>query len=367
MPRRGLTFATPCITRSCPTIRAARLADGAARVDSLLAVRVSAVAPDAHLIEWDESYANGPVDITAHRLPEASDAAESAVRGATGSARLATPGLARPYFRLVPAHGETLIVARRDLPLAGCVNFRDLGGYATDDGRRLRWGRVFRSGHMANLSEAGKRDFATLAIRAVCDFRMAEEREAENAELPGTPAVATLGIPPGVGDRQYFHRVFASTRDPAKVLDAVHATMRAIVRDAGTRYARMFDVLRAGRDGAVLLNCSAGKERTGIGSALFLTALGVPRETVLHDFLLSRTYFPALSEVARVREKYGVQEESDEIATALVMPLLETHASYLEAAFGAIEDAYPSMDDFLARVCGIGPAERRELREIYTC
>ncbi|MGE3772846.1 MAG: tyrosine-protein phosphatase [Gammaproteobacteria bacterium] len=336
-------------------------------MDSLLACRVSCVGAGAHLIEWDDTFAAGPVDVYAHRRPDASDAVEPSRRGAVGSAEVETPELARPYFRLVPAHGEALVVARRDLPLEGCVNFRDLGGYRTDDGRRVRWGRVFRSGHMANLSEAGKRDFASLAIRAVCDFRMAEERESENADLPGAPALATLGIPPGVGDRQYFHRVFAATRDPADVLEAVHATMRAIIRDAGTRYARMFDVLRAGRDGAVLLNCSAGKERTGIGSALFLTALGVPRDTVRHDFLLSRTYFPALSEVARVREKYGVQAESDDEAAALVMPLLETHASYLDAAFGAIEDTYSSMDDFLARVCGVGPAERRELREIYTC
>lgn len=341
--------------------------DESACVDSLLAVRVSQVAPDAHLLEWDEAYTAAPVEVHVHRRPGASDAPVTRLHDARGQARIETPEIARPYFRLVPAGGDALIIARRDVSLDGCVNFRDLGGYRTDDGRRVRWGRVFRSGHMANLSEAGKRDFARLDIRAVCDFRMAEEREAENADLPGAPALATLGIPPGVGDRQYFHRVFAATRNPADVLEAVHATMRSIVRDAGTRYARMFDVLLAGRDGSVLLNCSAGKERTGIGSALFLTALGVPRETVLHDFLLSRTYFPALSEVPRVLEKYGVRADSDEEAAALVMPLLETHASYLEAAFGAIEQAYSSTDDFLARVCGIGSAERRELREIYTC
>lgn len=336
-------------------------------MDSLLAVHVTGVAPGAHRIEWDETYATGPVDVSAHRLPDASDAPVARVGGARGGARLDTPDLARPYFRIAPMDAAALVVARRDVPLEGCVNFRDLGGYRTDEGRRVRWGRVFRSGHMANLSAAGKRDFATLAIRAVCDFRMAEEREAENADLPGTPALATLGIPPGVGDRQYFHRVFASTRDPAVVLEAVHETMRAIVRNAGSRYARMFDVLLAAHDGAVLLNCSAGKERTGIGAALFLSALGVPRDTVCHDFLLSRTYFPALSEVARVRVKYGVQTDTDDEAIALVMPLLETHVSYLDAAFDAIEQAYPSVDDFLARVCGVGVAERRELREIYTC
>lgn len=336
-------------------------------MDSVLGIRVSGIAPDTYSIEWEDSVAAGPVDVHAHRLPDTSDVPLATVRGALHGARLDTPGLTRPYFRLQPAEGAPIIVARRDVPLNGCVNFRDLGGYATDDGRRVRWGRVFRSGHMANLTDEGKRDFAALGIRAVCDFRMSEERETENAVLPGSPALATLDIPPGVGDRHYFHRVFASTRDPAVVTDALHDTMRAIVNNAGSRYARMFDVLLAAREGSVLLNCSAGKERTGIGSALFLSALGVPRATVLQDFLLSRTYFPALSEVPRVREKYGVQAATEDEAIALVMPLLETHASYLEAAFAAIEDKHTSVDEFLARVCGIGPAERRELRERYTC
>ncbi len=336
-------------------------------MDSVLKIRVSGVAPDAHLIEWGDAFAGAPVDVSAHCRPDASDPGVATVCGAVGNARIETPGLARPYFRLAPIGGDALVVARRDLPLDGCVNFRDLGGYATDDGRRVRWGRVFRSGHMANLTDAGKRDFATLDIRAVCDFRMEEERATENADLPGTPVTATLGIPPGVGDREYFHRVFASTRDPAVVREAVHETLRHIVRTAGARYARMFDVLLANRDGSVLLNCSAGKERTGIGAALFLSALDVPRDTVRHDFLLSGVYFPALSEVGRVREKYGVNAEDEALAVALVMPLLETPASYVDAALDAIDASHGGIDDYLARACGVGPAERRLLRELYTC
>lgn len=336
-------------------------------MDSLLDVRVSGVAPDAHLIEWGDTFGDASVDVFAHRLADASDPPAASVRGAINSAELHTPDLARPYFRLAPARGDALIVARRDLPLDGCVNFRDLGGYRTADGRRVRWGRAFRSGHMANLSPAGMRDFATLDIRAICDFRMVEERESEDAVLPGTPTCTTLGIPPGVGDREFFHRVFASTDDPAVVREAIHDTMRAIALDSAARYARMFEVLLAAGDGSVLLNCSAGKERTGIGSALFLSALGVPRDTVRYDFLLSGLYFPAQSEVGRVREKYGLQAADEALAVALVMPLLETSPSYFDAAFGAIEERYASLDDYLDRACGVGPAELRRLRELYTC
>lgn len=335
-------------------------------MDSLHAIRVEAEG-DGLRIEWDAAYTGGPVDVHAARTPDAFDPARPLVRAARGCARLpADCANPRHYFRLVPADAEPIIVARRDVPLDGCVNFRDLGGYRAADGRRVRWGRLFRSGHMANLSEAGKFGFARLDIRAVCDFRLAEERATENADLPGAPPVATIGIPPGVGDREYFHRVFASTDDPRVVLEAVHETMRSIVRDAGARYAKMFEVLLEREEGAVLLNCSAGKERTGIGSALVLEALGVPRDTILADFMLSRRYFPATSEIPRVREKYAVRARDDAQATALIMPLLETHESYLAAAFAAMDAHGHGGESFLAGVCGVGPAEIRRLRELYT-
>jgi len=336
-------------------------------MDSIHAVRVEADGEGLR-IEWDETWTRGPVAVHAGTRPDAIDLSRPLADAARGGLRLpASYANPRHYFHLAPADAEPLVVARRDVPLEGCVNFRDLGGYRAADARRVRWGRLFRSGHMANLSEAGKRDFATLDIRAVCDFRLAEERASENADLPGAPPIATLGIPPGVGDREYFHRVFASTDDPRVVLEAVHETMRSIVRDVGTRYARMFEVLLEQDSGSVLLNCSAGKERTGIGSALTLAALGVPRETILADFMLSRRYFPALSEIPRVREKYAVRAADDAAATALIMPLLETHESYLAAAFAAIDESHASCEAFLAQVCQVGPAELRRLRELYTC
>ncbi len=336
-------------------------------MDSILAIRVEPDG-DGLRIEWGDAWTRGPVAIHAGTSPDTIDTTRPLASDARYAVRLpAAYANPRHYFRLAAADAEPLVVARRDVPLDGCVNFRDLGGYRTADGCRVRWGCLFRSGHMANLSEAGKRDFAALDIRAVCDFRLAEERASENAELPGAPPIATIGIPPGVGDREYFHRVFASTDDPRVVLEAVHETMRSIVRDAGARYARMFEVLLAQHGGSVLLNCSAGKERTGIGSALVLSALGVPRATVLADFMLSRRYFPAQREIPRVREKYAVRAASDDAAIALIMPLLETHESYLAAAFAVIDESHASCEAFLARVCKVGPAELRRLRELYTC
>ena len=80
------------------------------------------------------------------------------------------PGV-RHYFELVPEGGQAIATAQRHQPFEGIVNFRDLGGYQTADGRRVKWGQVFRSGHLANTSEKDKALFQKMGIQIVCDFR----------------------------------------------------------------------------------------------------------------------------------------------------------------------------------------------------
>ncbi len=326
------------------------------------------VARDAHgdyRLDWGDAFGSAPVTVRAALAADALGTAPVA-GSAPGTLTVAPLDPAeRHYFLLEPAAGEAVIVAERAVPFAGGVNFRDLGGYRTDDGRRVRWGRLFRSGHLSGLTDADKRGFTALDVRTVCDFRLAEERASENAELPGTVEMHTIGIPPGIGDRHFFHRLFASADNAEPVLEALHDMVRSLVREAAPRYAALFDVLLAAPAGAVLMNCSAGKERTGVGSALVLAALGVPRETIMYDFMLSGTYFPAAAEVPRVLEKYGVTHRG-ELGRALIMPLLETRASYLEAALAAIEQDFGSIEDFLAHHYKLRAAERARLRDIYT-
>ena len=218
---------------------------------------------------------------------------------------------------------------------------------------------------MTNFTSRDKHTFAALDIRTVCDFRLADERANESTELPGPPALHVLGIEPGLGDKFYFHRLFASTDDPNELMEAMRAMLVSLVHNVAPRYGRLFEVLCANPPGAVLMNCSAGKERTGVGAALVLSALGVPRETILYDFMLSRIYFPAETEVPRVLEKYAVKQRGA-AGRALIMPLLETHASFLEAAFAAIDEDFGSTAAFLAHHFGLGPAECARLQDIYT-
>lgn len=333
-------------------------------MDPVLDISIERQAPDRYQVAWGPAFCHGAVDIGW----SVGDGAWSRIcDGAEHSAELHLPAApARALFLLEPRTADpAIVVGERYLAFNGGVNFRDLGGYATADGRRLRWGRLYRSGHMSNLDATDFERLAGLGITAVCDFRLAEERANENAELPGDPALHVLGIMPGVGDKEFFPRLFASSDDPQDVVDAMHRMMASLVRDAAPNYLPLFRVLGAAPAGATLLNCSAGKERTGVASALLLAALGVPRETIMYDFMLSGRYFPAAAEVPRVLEKYRVRRRG-KAGEALIMPLLETRESYLATAFAAIDEDFGSVDQFLLAHYGLDAAALARLRDHYT-
>ena len=271
----------------------------------------------------------------------------------------------RQYFLLESTAGKSLVCAQRNVPLEGSVNFRDLGGYLTETGKRVTWGKIFRSGHLSGLTLFGATAYAGLGINTVCDFRLLEEKASENAELPGDPVICTLEIMPGVGSPHYFHDLFESKPSEGAVVTAMHQMMRCLVTDNISAYGRLFESLLGAEEGAVLLNCSAGKERTGFGAALILECLGVSRETVVYDFMLSKKYFPAEQEIERVLQKYSVSNQNGE-GVKIIMPLLETRESYLKAAFDCIDEKYGSTRSFVKKCFGLTNNDLKQLINKFT-
>ena len=271
----------------------------------------------------------------------------------------------RQYFCLESASSGPLVCAQRNVLLEGSVNFRDIGGYLTESGNRVAWGKIYRSGHLSELTALGKIAYANLDVGMVVDFRLVEEKANENAELPGAPNVCQLGIMPGVGTAHYFHDLFATKPREIDVVEAMHEMMRYLVTDNIDAYGQLFQLLLHSDNAGVLLNCSAGKERTGFGIALVLECLGVPREVVLYDFMLSKKYFPVEDEIDRVLRKYGVSNENGE-GVNIIMPLLETRESYLNAAFDYIDKYYGCTKAFAKQCLGVGDVDFVRLVNKYT-
>jgi len=207
----------------------------------------------------------------------------------------------RPYFLIEGANGTALRTAERLLPLEGGRNFRDLGGYATEDGRAVRWGRLYRSGVMANLTDADLGYLAGLGVKTVCDLRSAEERTGEPAPFagPGAPDVAAYDYAMSATMSSMGALFAAQSRE-----DAVRAFSAGYLQMAeflAPNYADMFARL-VRREAPLAVNCSAGKDRTGVASALILSVLGVPRETVIADYALSETFVTPESYIAASRD-----------------------------------------------------------------
>jgi len=175
-------------------------------------------------------------------------------------------------------------MSERMLRLQGAPNFRDLGGYPGRDGRPLRWRRLFRSDHLAHLTAEDLTRLQPLQIARAFDFRGIAERAAAPYELPGVMQYS-LAIEPTVVQRMNDLAAAGMLSAPA-VTELMHELYRALVNDRADRFAELFEHLLQS-DAPAVLHCTAGKDRTGIAAALVLLALGVPRDVVQQDYLLT--------------------------------------------------------------------------------
>lgn len=244
-----------------------------------------------------------------------------------------------------------MAVPDRVVRLQGASNFRDLGGYAGRNGRPVRWRRLFRSDHLGYLSESDRRVLAGLGLARAFDLRGVAERAAKPYELPGVEQVS-LAIEPVIVQRMQ-DLVAAGHELTAPLVTALMTDLyRALVNDQSHRFAELFEHLLAG-DGAAVLHCTAGKDRTGFAVALILLALGVSREQVLHDYLLTNELYrrPALPATKTRQEVLEV--------------LWRVQAGFLEAALHAVDTDHGGVERYLAQRLGLSRAALDTLAARY--
>jgi protein-tyrosine phosphatase len=282
---------------------------------------------------------------------------------ARGMARVSgLPRERRHFFRLADNLGNDVQVTERRLALQGSSNFRDFGGYATRDGRRVRWGHLFRSGNLCGLTESDLALFEALELDLICDFRREEEQVSEPSRLPSgaTLRLASLPIIPG-SSRDTLEHLGDDVETGRGMFNFMLSINRAFATEQAAMFAEMFGEILALDDARLLVHCAAGKDRTGFAVAMILLALGVPRDVVMEDYLLSAEYFKPDRELARVRAKYGLEA----LPAAAVLPMLEVNPAYLEAALDVIDDQHGSVEAYLHSVLGVDAAALDELKRRY--
>jgi protein-tyrosine phosphatase len=241
--------------------------------------------------------------------------------------------------------------AQRVVPLEGASNFRDLGGYAGQHGRRLRWGRLYRSAHLGSLTASDQQRVAHLGITRVLDFRGVAERAATPNRLPGA-AEHSLAIEPTVVQRMDALVAAGRTLTGPVVSELMRDLYRGLVNQQAARFAELFEHLLAA-DAPLVFHCTAGKDRTGVAAALVLLALGVPRDVVRGDYLLTNELY-----------KHPPLPHSDTPPDALAV-LWQVQDGFLDAALQVIDSEHGGVDDYLTQRLGLGPAALEALAARY--
>lgn len=320
---------------------------------------------DTLVVRWDEAPGKAALPIYAGPSPDQIDRDRPVGQLQNGRAEI--KGLAfdtRPYLEIDLPGGAPRPLAERQLPLDGMDNFRDLGGYETGDGRRLRWGRVYRSGALGDLSDEDLDYLHDLGINLVCDFRSPAEREASPDRLPETdpPRVLEAEIyTPGVDPQELGQKILWGDLDDIDLHELLVLGNRAFVTKFSHRYKEMFDAMLEEDGLPAVVHCTAGKDRAGMASALVLLAVGVPEETVMHDFLLTNHY--TRDKVQGAMALLWVTSLFKTKPTD-VKAVMGVEPRYLQAGLDAMRETHGSVDAYLRDGLGLTDERRARLKEL---
>jgi protein-tyrosine phosphatase len=255
-------------------------------------------------------------------------------------------------------------VKRRHVVLEGAANFRDLGGYTTSDGRSVKWGQLFRSDNLAHLTDDDLEKVGALGINLVCDFRSAPEKEEEPDRLPAVdpPAVAELEIGvDGFMVNDLRERIMSGDVAGLDLREMLIEGNRQFATKQAPTYAAMFERITNPANLPALVHCTAGKDRAGFAAAAILSVLGVPRETVMADFLLTNHYTAAATERRLLMIELFSLTRADSDA---LRPLFGVEPAYLEAAFAEIDANYGDFDTYRREALGLDDAEVEAFRAL---
>jgi protein-tyrosine phosphatase len=241
----------------------------------------------------------------------------------------------------------------RRVPLRGAVNFRDVGGYLTRDGRRVRYGRIYRSDSLCHLDDEDHELLLSLGLRVICDFRVHGERRLRPDRLPPQHSISLqdLSMLPR-GSKEMWQALNDCSITHAGMIEEMRQHYRLFVLEHSERFRQMFDLLLDDANLPILLHCASGKDRTGFAVSLVLAALGVDWEAILHDYMVSDRY-----------RRDVAQLNAEAARSDAVTALQQADARYLAAGYSAIIDRWGGIDAYFAQELGLDEVRRAALQD----
>ena len=253
-----------------------------------------------------------------------------------------------------------------DLPTL--ANLRDLGGWTGPDGAPVATGLLYRSTKLAGIDDADTRQLVDRDVQTVVDLRTTVERDAEpDPTVPGATNVfldvledSKMAAAADLRDLLKHPREVTSALSEGKAVEFMSVAYREIVvlPSAQKAYRDFFDVVEQA-SAPVLFHCTTGKDRTGWGAALIFTVLGVPRDQIVQEYLLTNEQL-----LPRFKKSF----EAFELAGGdpdVLRPVLGVDRAYLQNSFDTVDQEFGSMDRYLSEVLGVNSERRQALRAKY--
>lgn len=235
-------------------------------------------------------------------------------------------------------------IPSRILPIEGAYNVRDLGGYPAADNKFVKWRKVIRSGDLHLLTDNDLTYLNDIPIKTYIDFRDQEEVALAPDRAPAS-LTNRVHLPIETGNIISLEKITPELAESALV-----DGNKYFVRENQEIYKDFFRLLMHEENTPLLFHCSAGKDRTGFGAALFLASLGVDRELIIEDYLLTNEC---------LKDKY-----TDIVAQMPTLkPLFEVRKEYIQAAFEVIDNEYGGMENYLTNQLDV---DLKRMRDLYT-
>lgn len=261
----------------------------------------------------------------------------------------------RKYFRLKVGKEESGIVTNRHFELDSIQNFRDIGGYYTDDNRQVRWGKIFRSGNFSNMTPRDAQELNELGIKTVLDIRSQDAKEKYANYLKSSCYIRIPLLSNGYNSisKQIFDGYFLRG-------DAIIYTQdmyKDMVENYAEEYALLFDYLCDENNYPLAYHCYLGKDQSGLATYFLLRALDVSPEIAEDDYMASS------QGIDKNKLINGVDSLSESRQEALTM-MTKTDLPFLKYGIACMRAKSGSVDDYMTKELRLTSDKRKKLREI---
>jgi protein-tyrosine phosphatase len=266
---------------------------------------------------------------------------------------------------------------KRVIALKGTQNTRDIGGYETTDGRQVRWGVIFRSDKLSRLLKSDFQQLEEMGLRTVIDLRTPDEAKESPTVWKGENPPRIVNYPVGKDDGQWFtnqDRMLTSARfNSEDALNHFVEGYRLLPETGLESYRSLMALVLDETNWPLLIHCSAGKDRSGIAIALILEALGVEREIIMEDYLLT-------NKVARTREQAKILSKEQDLRSKSAgsrigrsrvpseeayFPFVGVLPEMLDGFYQEVDQEYGSVIQYLEHL-GVDQAARARLAKNLT-